>query len=54
MSSAATLQKAIAQSTTEEAELITLHAASQEGTFLHNLLKELGVQITQFKLSVAL
>ena len=49
VSSTATLQKIIAQSTTE-AELIALHAASQEGTYLLNLLKELGVQITQFKL----
>ena len=49
MSSAETLQKTIAQSTTE-AELIALHAASQEVTYLLNLLKELGVQIAQFKL----
>ncbi|CAM9840907.1 unnamed protein product, partial [Hapterophycus canaliculatus] len=49
ISSAAALQKTIAQSTTE-AELIALHMASQEGVYLLNLLKELGVDIDQFKL----
>ena len=49
ISSAAVLQKTIAQSTTE-AELMALHAASQEGTYLLNLLRELGVDIGNFKL----
>ena len=49
ISSAAVLQKTIAQSTTE-AELMALHAASQEGTYLLNLLRELGVDINNFKL----
>ncbi|CAN0266955.1 unnamed protein product, partial [Hapterophycus canaliculatus] len=49
ISSAAILQKTITQSTTE-AELIALYMASQEGVYLLNLLKELGVDIDQFKL----
>lgn len=44
ISSAAVLQKTISQSTTE-AELIALHSASQEGVYLLNLLRELGVDI---------
>ncbi|CAM9484289.1 unnamed protein product [Hapterophycus canaliculatus] len=49
ISSAAALKKTIAQSTTE-AELIALYVASQEGVYLLNLLKELGVDIDQFNL----
>ena len=48
ISLAAVLQKTIAQSTTE-AELTALRAASQEGTYLLNLLRELGVDISNFK-----
>eukprot|EP00903_Cladosiphon_okamuranus_P022594 g20789.t1 len=49
ISSASVLQKTIAQSTTE-AELIGLHGTSQEGIYLLNLLRELGVDIDKFKL----
>ncbi|CAN0303597.1 unnamed protein product [Hapterophycus canaliculatus] len=44
ISSAAVLQKTIAQSTAEP-ELIAMYMASQEGVYLLNLLKELGVDI---------
>eukprot|EP00903_Cladosiphon_okamuranus_P020450 g18770.t1 len=49
ISSASVLQKTIAQSTTE-AELIALNGASQEGIYLLNRLRELGVDIDKFKL----